>query len=161
MGIITPERYVLSMRKTPVLLKAVLKGVTQDQAVQCTDGPDGWSVVETMCHMRDFGDISLTRARLTLSEDQPHLPNLDPTETAKQRDYKHQILAAEFAAYLDARKTLLSVLSGATEADWARQGTHAKFGPMTLLEQLVFIEWHDMNHLEQIARSLNLSEALF
>jgi len=29
-----------------------------------------------------------------------------------------------------------------------------------LLELLVFITWHDLSHIEQIARTLGLSEAL-
>ncbi len=160
MPIITPERYVLALRKTPVLLNALINGVSQEQAERFTDGPGGWSIVETMCHIRDFAEISLTRAQLILAEDQPLLPDMDAQATAQQRDYPHQNLRAEFAAYLDARKALLARLDGITEEQWQRRGTHAKFGSLTLLELLVFIEWHDVNHLEQIARSLRLSDAL-
>jgi hypothetical protein len=160
MSTVTPERYLLSLRKTPVLLNALLKGVSQEQAGRLTDGPGGWSVVETMCHIRDFADVSLMRAQLILTEDQPMLPNLDPLESAQQRGYAHQNLAAEFAAYLGSRKTLLALLSDVSDEQWQRRGLHAKFGSMTLLDLLVLIEWHDVNHLEQIARTLTLSEAL-
>jgi hypothetical protein len=160
MSTVTPERYLLSLRKTPVLLNALLKGVSQEQAGRLTDGPGGWSVVETMCHIRDFADVSLMRAQLILTEDQPMLPNLDPLESAQQRGYAHQNLAAEFAAYLGSRKTLLALLSDVSDEQWQRRGLHAKFGSMTLLDLLVLIEWHDVNHLEQIVRTLTLSEAL-
>jgi len=160
MFLVTPERYLLALRKTPVVLNALLKGVTQEQAQQLTDGPDGWSVVETMCHMRDFADVSLTRAQLILAEDQPVLPNLDPAEWAERRDYAHQVLKTEFEAFLDSRKALLSLLADAPEEVWQRQGIHSIYGPLPLLDMLVFITWHDLNHIEQIARTLNLSEAL-
>jgi len=160
MTVITPERYLLALRKTPVLLNALLNGVSQEQAERFTDGPGGWSVVETMCHTRDFAEVSLTRAQLILSEDRPLLPDMDAQETAQRRDYAHQKLSAEFAAYLDSRKQLMTLLGGVTGEQWQRQGLHAKFGSMTLLELLVFIEWHDVNHLEQIARTLKLSDAL-
>ena len=160
MTVITPERYMLALRKTPVVLNALLKGVSQEQAERMTDGPGGWSVVETMCHIRDFADISLVRARLILAEDQPLLPNLDPLEGSQRRDYPHQELAAEFAAYLGARKALVALLGGVTEEGWQRCGTHSAYGSLSLLELLVFITWHDLNHIEQVARTLNLSEAL-
>jgi hypothetical protein len=160
MTAITPERYVLALRKTPVVLNALLKGVSQEQAEQLTDGPGGWNVVETMCHIRDSADISLRRAQLILEEDEPLLPNFDPQEGARRRDYLHQALAAEFEAYLGARKTMVALLDGATEAQWARRGTHSSYGSMSLLELLVFITWHDLNHIEQVARTLGLSEAL-
>ena len=160
MSLITPERYMLSLRKTPVVLNALLNGVTQAQAQQLTDGPGGWNVVETMCHIRDSADISLTRAQRILSEDHPLLPNFDPTANAQGRDYASQNLAAEFAAYLEARKQLVALLDGITAEQWQRQGTHSSYGDLTLLELMVFVEWHDLNHIEQIARTLKLSEAL-
>ncbi len=160
MTAITPERYMLALRKTPVVLNALLKGVSQEQAERLTDGPGGWNTVETMCHIRDFADVSLQRARLILTEDQPLLPNLDPQEAARRRDYRRQTLAAEFDAYLGARRALVTLLDGATEAQWERRGTHSAYGSMSLLELLVFITWHDLNHIEQVARTLELSESL-
>ncbi len=160
MTVITPERYMLALRKTPVVLNALLKGVSQEQAEQMTDGPGGWNAVETMCHIRDFADVSLQRAQLILAEDEPLLPNLDPQEAARRRNYRRQTLAAEFDAYLDARKALVALLDGVTEAQWERCGTHSSYGSMSLLELLVFITWHDLNHIEQVARTLGLSEAL-
>ncbi len=160
MTVITPERYMLALRKTPVVLNALLKGVSQEQAERLTDGPGGWNVVETMCHTRDFADVSLQRAQLILTEDQPLLPNLDPLEAARRRDYPRQTLAAEFDAYLSARKALVALLGGVAEAQWERRGTHSTYGSMSLLELLVFITWHDLNHIEQVARTLGLSEAL-
>ena len=161
MTLITPERYLKALHKTPVLLNALLKGVSQEQAQQFTDGPGGWSVVETLCHMRDFGDVSLSRAQLILEADQPVLPNLDPLEAAQRRDYVNQQLAVELDAFLIARKKLLSLLNDASAAQWQRQGTHTIYGSLTLLNLAVFITWHDLDHTEQIARTLKLSDALF
>jgi hypothetical protein len=160
MPVITPERSLVALHKTPVVLNAILKDVSQEQAQQLTDGEGGWSVVETMCHIRDFTDISFTRARLILEEDEPLLPNFDPQEGARARDYAHQELAAEFAAFLKARKALLALLAGVSSEDWQRCGTHAVFGRLSLLELTIFIVQHDLDHIEQITRTLHLSEAL-
>jgi hypothetical protein len=142
------------------LLNALLKGVSQEQVERLTDGPGGWNVVETLCHIRDFAEVSLTRAQLILTSDQPLLPDMDPLESSTRRDYAHQNLKVEFVAYLDSRKTLMILLNSVSGEQWQREGIHAKYGKLTLLELLVFIEWHDVNHLEQIARILKLSEAL-
>ncbi|MBN1430803.1 MAG: DinB family protein [Anaerolineae bacterium] len=160
MSVITPERSMTALRKTPVVLNAILKGVSQEQAQRMTDGAGGWSVVETMCHIRDFTAISLTRARLILFEDQPLLPNFDPQEGAQARDYANQVLAAEFAAFLDARRALLALLADVPDDAWQRCGTHAVFGSLSLLDLVLFIVQHDLDHIEQIARTLNLSDAL-
>lgn len=160
MPVITPERSMAVLRKTPVVLNALLKDVSQDQAQQLTDGTGGWSVVETMCHIRDFTDICLVRAQLILEEDEPVLPNLDPHEASLHRDYPHQELAAEVAAYVDARRALLALLANVSGEQWQRCGIHATFGSMSLLELLIFITLHDVDHIEQIARTLGLSEAL-
>jgi uncharacterized damage-inducible protein DinB len=160
MPVLTPQRSMAALRKTPVLLHALLKGVSQEQAQQLTDGEGGWSVVETMCHIRDFTDISLTRAHLILEEDEPTLPSFDPQEGAKRRDYPHQNLSAEVAAYLDARKALLVLLADASDEQWQRRGTHSTFGSMSLLDLIIFITMHDLDHFEQIARTLKLAEAV-
>ena len=160
MAVITPQRSMAALHKTPVLLNALLKDVSQEQAQRLTDGEGGWSVVETMCHIRDFTDISLTRARLILEEDEPLLPNFDPHEGARRRDYTHQDLTAEVDAFLSARKGLLALLADISKEQWQRRGTHAAFGSLSLLELIVFITMHDLDHFEQIARTLGLSEAL-
>jgi len=160
MALITPERYMLSLRKTPVILNALLHGVTQEQAQQLSDGPGGWNVVETLCHIRDSADVTLTRTQRILSEDHPLLPNFDPATYAEGGDYAHQNLAEVFAAFLAARTRLVALLEGITEDQWRRRGTHSHYGELTLLELMVFAEWHDVNHIEQIARTLMLSDAL-
>src|SRR5262249_3502019 len=104
MSILTPERYILGLRKTPVLLNSLFHGVSQEQAETLTDGPDGWSAVEALCHLRDFGPMSIARTRIILEHDNPSLPEFDPQENAKLRDYKHANVAAEIAAFIVSRK---------------------------------------------------------
>jgi hypothetical protein len=160
MGVITPERYIMLVSKTPVILHALLNGISQEQAMHLTDGPGGWSVVETMCHIRDFGDVCLERARRILSEDAPALANLNPTEKAIERDYPDQNLAAELVAFDESRRMLIALLNNVSGDQWERYGIHAKFGPMTMLDMVVFIVGHDVDHTEQIARTLQLAEPL-
>ncbi|MCC7448574.1 MAG: DinB family protein [Anaerolineae bacterium] len=158
MSAITPERYLLGLRKTPVLLNAMLRGVSQEQARQCTDGPDGWTVIETLAHIRDYDELSVKRVQIVLEQDTPTLPGMDMQANTRRRDTAK--LADEFGAYLESRKRLIALLSGLTAEQWERRSVHPNYGEMSLLELTVSMLWHDVNHIEQITHSLGLSDAL-
>ena len=157
MSILTPDRYILGLRKTPVLLNALFKGVSQEQATTLTDGPGGWNAVEALCHIRDYSPFVLERMRLILEQDNPTLPTFEPEENL--RDYRQTTVTDEMAAFVASRKELVTLLEGLSEAQWQRRGV-LKYGDGTLLEFTVHTVWHDLNHIEQIARILKLSEPL-
>ncbi|MBX3083395.1 MAG: DinB family protein [Anaerolineae bacterium] len=160
MSIFSSDRCLMWLRKTPVLLNALLKDVTDAQAHQLTDGPNGWTVTEAMCHMRDLEVLTLKRVEAILTLDHPMLPSIDLVELPKQRDYPHQDFRAEFSAYVTMRKELVQRLSSVDEALWTRSGTHATYGEMTLYDLAAHVTLHDVNHIEQITRTLKLSDAI-
>ena len=159
MPVLTPERSLMYIGKTPVILKAVLGDVSQQRAQQATDGPDGWSVVEVMCHLRDWEDIFQERTRLILESDNPQLPHYDQEELAKTRDYANQDLQAAFDAYLAKRKEHLQRLANLTADQWQRRGAHPRLGDHNMVEHAANVALHDLNHIEQMARALG-AEAL-
>jgi hypothetical protein len=160
MTMMQPEKFLRTMRKTPVILAAILRGVTQDQAQAATDGPDGWSVVEVMCHLRDYEELFFRRARMILETDNPKLPGYDQAELARERDYAHQDLAAAFQEYVDTRQQYLNLLTSLDENQWQRTGIHPETSDITLLELAMNIGLHDVNHIEQIAHTLGLAKTL-
>jgi hypothetical protein len=160
MTMMTPDRMIRSLRKTPVLLKVILSDVSQERAQQATDGPDGWSVLETMCHIHDVEDIILERAQLILNQDNPALPRLDNEEAARRRDYPNRNLSEEFNAYLDSRRRFVAMLFTLSNEQWHRGGVHPEYGQIDMLQMAMNDALHDINHFEQIARSLGLSMAL-
>jgi hypothetical protein len=137
-----------------------LSEVSQEGAQQATDGPDGWSVLETMCHIRDYEEIVLERARLMLKERNPALPKLDNEEAARRRDYPNRNLNEEFNAYLAARRKFVALLETFSDAQWHCGGIHPEFGQIDMLQLAMNGALHDINHFEQIVRSLGLSTAL-
>jgi len=157
----TPDRVLRALRQTPVVLKGLLAPLTQEQAVRCTDGPDGWSVLEVMCHLRDYEPLVLRRAHLIVDSDIPALPVFPHLELVKSRDYIHQNLQREFEAYLQERRALLDYLTTLSARQWQRQGVHPEFGVMTMLETGLNTTLHDINHYDQIVRALELSDRLF
>lgn len=156
MTMMTPERFIRSLRRTPVLLDTVLCGVTQERAAVATDGPDGWSVIHIVCHLRDFEEIFFERARRIAAEDRPELALVDHLQLAEERDYAGQDLNAAYEQYLETREAFVAWLEDRADDEWARVGLHPERGEYTLLEQAMQVPLHDLDHLEQIARCLSL-----
>lgn len=148
------------LRKTPVLLNALLRDVTDEQARTLTDGPEGWTVTEAMCHMRDLEVLTQKRVEAILTLDHPMLPSIDLVGLPKERDYPNQDLRAELSAYISMRKELVARLATVPEELWSRSGTHSTYGEMTLFDVAAHTTLHDVNHIEQIARTLKLSDAM-
>lgn len=159
MSMLTPGRFIRGMKKTPVLLSALLNGVTQEHALAARDGGDGWNVVEIVCHLRDFEEIFFMRARRIVEEERPLLEPFDHEQMAIERHYSQEDLHAAFEAYAARRAAFLDWLKARDEADWQRVGVHPEAGEYTLLEQAMQVPLHDVDHLEQIARVLGLPGA--
>ncbi len=156
MTMLTPERFIRSLKRTPVLLDTVLCGVTQERAAVATDGPAGWSVIHIMCHLRDYEEIFFNRAKQILAEDRPELEPFDHLKLVEERDYANQDLNVAYEQFLEARLAFVAWLEERADADWARTGVHPEYGEYTLLEQAMQVPLHDLDHLEQIARCLSL-----
>lgn len=160
MPYMTPDRFITAIKKTPVMLNALLKDVSQEQAVRSTDGPDGWSVVETLCHMVDFEEISFVRIKGVRKDDHIPFAPFDHHALAEQRDYKNRDLREEFEKYIAKRREVIALFAELSEDEWAHRGIHGTYGEMSLVEYALHISWHDVNHIEQITRSLGLSDFL-
>jgi hypothetical protein len=157
---VTPDRFITNARRTPVILNALLAGVSQDRAMSATDGPDGWSVVEVVCHLRDFEGFFRGRVELMLREVNPELPAYDHEALAIERDYQHQDLREAFACLLDQRRSFLELLAGLSPEQLARTGIHPENGQINVFDAIVQLTNHDLTHLDQIARCLGLSDRL-
>ncbi len=157
MSILTPEKALRTLRKNPLILDAVLRDVTQELALTATDGSDGWSVLEVMCHLLDFEEIFYTRAWRILNEHKPHFPAVNQLELVQLHDYQRQDLRDQFERYVDLRRQLIDLIENCTEDQWARQGVYADSTVVTLLELAINIGLHDVNHIEQIVRALGSS----
>jgi hypothetical protein len=160
MPLLNAEKALRSLRKTPVILYGLLSDVDQERAQTATDGPDGWSVLYVVCHLRDFEDVFSGRARQMVETDLPQFQVVDHEALVQQNRYGEQDLRQAFDGFLEKRRAFVRLLEGLTGEQWARRGVHPQTGESTVLEIALNTALHDLNHLEQIARALGLSEAL-
>jgi hypothetical protein len=157
---VTPDRFITNARRTPVILHGLLHSVTQERAMAATDGPDGWSVVEVVCHLRDFEGFFRHRVELMLTHDNPELPAYDHEALAIERDYQHQELRNALAVLLEERREFIALFESLTPEQFQRTGIHPENGQITVLDSAVQLTHHDITHLDQITRCLDLSEQL-
>ena len=160
MPLISAERTIELLRKMPVVLNALLRDVTQEQAQQMTDGPGGWNLVYILSHMRDYEPIYRERIRQMVERDNPQLPWIDNQGITHTNDYAHQDLRQMLDEYLKGRRDFVQMLEGLSEEQWTRRGSHPTYGEGTMYEMVLNCVVHDINHIEQVARVVGLSEAV-
>ncbi len=159
MGLLQPTLYPASQVKTQILLEMLLEGVDQEIATSRTDGPDGWSTLEILCHLRDFEEIWQLRVQMVLAEENPPLPLFDHARLIIERDYKSQDYATVYAERKALRAESQRMIDAISDEQWSRTGLHPQFGPLTLAEIRFQLMLHDVDHLEQIARVLGKTGA--
>lgn len=154
----TRDRVIASLKRNQTILDGILHGLTQADAVAATDGADGWSVVQVVCHLRDLEAIYSGRIASMLAGDNPTFPRIDPDAMAAAADYAAQDLREARAALLASRHATLTTLENLIPDAWWAAGTHPVYGVQTV-ERLAFqIVTHDLDHLEQITRCLGRAD---
>ena len=148
------ERHIGAMRLSCDILGHILHGVTGERARALRDGPDGWSIIEIVCHLRDFDEIFYQRARMMQAQEQPQLPAYDHEAMAIERAYQQEDLATAYGALQASRARFIAFLVGLSPEQWERDGAHPERDSFTMTDAAMQVGLHDLDHLEQITRVL-------
>jgi uncharacterized damage-inducible protein DinB len=143
------------LQKNIKIIGRVVRGVTQQDASTYRDNGEGWTVLEVMCHLRDFEQLFLDRACMTVEQDTPDLPFPNPNEVAAQGNYMAQNLEAAYAEWVHRRESQLAYFASLKEDAWERTATHPVRGSVSLTDQMMLTVWHDNNHLEQMTKIID------
>ncbi|MCA0454201.1 MAG: DinB family protein [Chloroflexi bacterium] len=154
MAMFTAEKAIKAMDKTPLVLKYILKDLTNDQAKQLAATAQGWNALEVMCHMADFEDIFFSRAKRMIAENKPEFPQTDPDGMAVQHDYANQDIHDMYERFAQRRAEFIAFLKPLQEEEWSRRGVHFSAGVITVLELATNMGLHDLNHLAQMTEAL-------
>lgn len=146
-----------TLRKNPTILKAVLAGVTSEQARRLRDGSDGWSIHYIICHLRDLEEMFTQRVRDLLMQPNPVFAVNNNEDLIRQNDYEGQDFATALNDYLERRQAFIALLETVTDEQWLLPGSHPLQGPATLLDVAINTGLHDIDHIEQIIRCITNS----
>ena len=144
--------HVRLMRYTLETIGNILATVTEEEAKLWRDGEDGWTVLEIVCHLKDFDEVFYQRAVRILTEDNPQLAPVDHEALAIERRYNEQSLPAVMAEFSRSRGAFREFFVGIAAEDWGRSGIHPERGQFSLGDALIQVGTHDVNHIEQMTR---------
>ena len=152
------ERHVSAMRLTCQILGHILKNIGEEQAHALRDGPEGWSIVEIVCHLRDFDEIFYQRAQMICRQNHPQLPAYDHEAMAIERAYQQDEVAYAYYELKQSRERFIAFFESLTNAQWERSGVHPERDSFTMTDAVMQVSMHDIDHLEQITRVLEQQE---
>ena len=150
------RRHLVQMRLTCDILGHILSQVSEAQAHEWRDGAEGWSIVEIVCHLRDFDEIFRQRAKMMLEQEQPQLPAYDHEAMAIERAYQQEALAEAYCELKASRGRFIDFFKSLTAEEWERGGVHPERKSFTMTDAVMQVGLHDIDHLEQITRVLSL-----
>ena len=147
-------RAVALIRNTTKIIGHILQGVSHEDATTYRDGPDGWTVTEIVCHIRDFGTIFHERAKRILNEDNPVLTPYDHEKMAIDNRYNEQDVHAVYAELVTIYDELAAFYESIAEDQWDRAGIHPEAGHFPLTKSMLQVGTHSALHIEQMTRVL-------
>ena len=148
------QRHIHLIETTLEIMDNILKNVSQERATTLRDGEDGWTVLEVVCHLRDFDRIFHERAVMIVSQEYPQLPAYDHEAMAIENNYNSQNLKVVYNELAESRERFVGFFEDLTEDQWERAGVHPERGHFTLLDAIMQVTTHDTNHIEQMTRIL-------
>lgn len=146
------ERQISSMRLGCEILGHILQNISADDARDLRDGSEGWSIIEIVCHLRDFDEIFYSRALMMLEQEHPQLPAYDHEAMAIERNYQADSLADAYNSLKVSRARFAAFFEALTPAQWSRGGAHPERDSFSMTDALMQVCAHDLDHLEQITR---------
>ncbi len=147
------EQLVAALASLPDELERALANQPPEALVR--PGRDGgWGVIENLCHLRDWEEIFVDRAKAVVSRDRPLLPAYDDELWPIERDYRAQDPARVMQDLRELRAQLVALLRERPEEDWGRVGVHAVHGDVTLRWLADRARRHGDEHLFQISEAL-------
>jgi FMN phosphatase YigB (HAD superfamily) len=154
-----PESLIALMLATPATIHGLLPSPSKreqdaDPDMKRRPVPNGWSLTEILCHLRDTErEVNMPRLRMMLELNEPFIPARDTDSWAAERDYRNQDATQAVQDFTKARMQTVDVLRNLTD-EWKRKARHAIFGPTDLQELIKFMIEHDKLHIRQICSTL-------
>ncbi|MDZ4671060.1 MAG: DinB family protein [Phototrophicales bacterium] len=151
---IVRKAHLALMSNSIKILNIILSDVSQHDATTYRDNGDGWTVLEVLCHLRDYDEIFYQRANQILNEEDPTFVPRDHEALVIENEYNNQNLHAVLAELNSTRARFITFFESLTPEQWERNGFHPEYGEFPMTRSAIQVGTHDVNHIEQITRIL-------
>jgi hypothetical protein len=145
------EEFLDGLKLAPDRLRRATSGLTPEAARRRAASGE-WSVIELVCHLRDYAEIFDSRIVRALNEDNPEVATYDNEDMLTSREYTSQQIDRVLDAHAGIRRRMLSRLAALDDARWARTVRHATWGQPSLEWLMNRCAEHELEHLEDISK---------
>jgi hypothetical protein len=142
---------IATLRSRADEVDAICRGLADEQ-LRTRPSAGEWSVLETLCHLRDTASEEGMRIRRMVEEDNPMLPLYDQDAWAIERNYAGEDLKRVLISLRVNWNGLAYMLEGFSGEDWSRPGMHPEAGATSVQPWAAGEVTHIAEHLDQIRR---------
>lgn len=153
------ERLLRALSGTPAVVAGLTTGLApDDERWDRRPYPERFTLREVVAHLADWDRIYVER--LTLMRDRPGSPLIayDENQLAIVHDYAHAAPRQSLRRLTESRRSMVRLLMGLTEEQWANTGIHPGQGTLSIDLLASYILMHDGYHTQQVAEWMSLPE---
>ena len=137
------------LRLTPGDVEQLIAGLPE-AALNRPAQDGGWSIRNTLSHLRDAQGVLDFRVDLYLEQEHPLIESQAVFTWAEQEQDRPPSARDIFDDYRASRQDTIRKLEGLPLASWWQTGEHQEFGRVTLRQQVSYFAAHELTHLPQI-----------
>lgn len=115
----------------------------------------GIAVVEIMCHMQDWEEITGARVSRMLHESHPELESFDDSLWSIEHNYAERDAWEALEAFTISRAAIVEALASMTPDDWQRSAHLPGHGDITIEWLMERLAKHDAKHIGHIREALS------
>jgi DinB family protein len=143
------------MQRTPALLRGL--AAKAGETLRVRPEPKEWSVFECICHVIDAELVISGRLRFILAQDEPPLPGYDQDLWVDRLHQSGSESIEELMAWFEPlRAANLRLWHETPPEGRARVGIHSERGPESFELTFRLYAGHDIFHIDQATRTLEL-----
>lgn len=147
---------ITALAQTHATLLRLTDGLT-DEILDFHAQPEDWSIREILAHLVDDEMyVMRTRVERIIKEDLPLLAPHDEKHWYATRNKTRDQLAELLDDFAVQRAASLALLRMLRESDWQRRGNQPEYGIFTAETWLGTWLEHDLTHIEQIGRTVEV-----
>jgi uncharacterized damage-inducible protein DinB len=142
------------LKKTPIKYSKLIQGIaSRDAEIKPASG--GWSIFETLKHIKDADGVLNMRVKLILDNYNPTLEFKKVWDWADKQTEKKETIETILKEYTISRADTVGILENTPLKDWWRPAVHEEFGSVTLKEQVSYFAAHELTHIRQIVSAID------